>query len=297
MHKNHSPLPTFFISHGGGPWPWLKQEMPFFDKLEAALTDMPRQIGRTPAAVLMVSGHWEEDIFTVQSNPHPPMLYDYGGFPDFTYRIRYDAPGPPELAHRVHGLIEKAGLAAALDAERGFDHGTFVPMSVIYPKADVPVLQVSLKRGFDPMEHIALGKALAPLRDEDVLIIGSGLSYHNLRAFNAQAAEPSRAFDDWLNRTIVEANAHERIEALAAWSSAPAARIAHPMEDHLIPLMVAVGAAGDDAAVRVYHQDDLLGGISVSSFRFGAAAGDDTACHPSTAEAALTTLTSQGVPS
>ena len=276
MRSTSPRLPTYFISHGGGPWPWLKQEMPFFDELEASLLDMPRQIGRTPAAVLMVSGHWEEAVFTVQSNPHPTMIYDYGGFPDFTYRIRYDAPGAPELARRIHGLIEKAGLPVGLAAERGFDHGAFVPMSVIYPVADVPVVQVSLKRGFDPAEHVALGKALAPLRHEDVLIIGSGLSYHNLSAFNAQAAEPSRAFDDWLNRTIVEADPDERITALENWLSAPAARAAHPVEDHLIPLMVVAGAAGDDIGVRIYHQDDLLGGLSVSSFAFGAVADRGT---------------------
>ncbi len=275
MSKNMSRLPTYFICHGGGPWPWLKQEMPFFDKLEAALADMPRQIGRTPAAVLMVSGHWEENAFTVQSSPQPPMVYDYGGFPDFTYKIRYDAPGAPELAQHVMELIEAAGLPGALDARRGFDHGMFVPMSVIYPKADVPVVQVSLQRGYDAATHIALGKALAPLRDEDVLIVGSGLSYHNLRAFNAKAAEPSRTFDTWLNQTVIDATPRERKEGLINWSAAPAARIAHPTEDHLIPLMVAVGAAGDDAGVRVYHQDDLMGGLSVSGFRFGAASGDD----------------------
>lgn len=268
------PLPTFFISHGGGPWPWLKQDMPFFDKLEASLVDMPRQIERTPAAVVMVSGHWVEKAFTVQANPHPPMIYDYGGFPDFTYRIRYDAPGAPALALRIHNLIGQAGLPVAIDPQRGFDHGTFVPMSVIYPEADVPVIQVSLKRDFDPITHIALGRALAPLRHSNVLIIGSGLSYHNLGAFNALAAAPSRAFDDWLNHTIVEADPDDRISALVSWSSAPSARAAHPVEDHLMPLMVAVGAAGDDAGIRVYNQNDLLGGLSVSSFAFGAITGE-----------------------
>jgi aromatic ring-opening dioxygenase catalytic subunit (LigB family) len=267
-------LPTYFISHGGGPWPWMKKEMgSAYAQLEAALADMPRQIGRRPDAILMVSAHWEAPDFTVMGNPKPPMIYDYGGFPEHTYQVHYDAPGSPELARRVQGLIEAAGLPASLDAERGFDHGMFSPMAAIYPKADVPVVQLSLKRGLDPAEHLALGRALAPLRNENVLIVGSGLSYHNLRNFGPQAHEPSKAFDDWLAATVDAAPA-QRVERLLDWSQAPAARIAHPREEHLIPLMVAVGAAEQDAGQRIYHEDDFMGGIAVSSYRFGAAAGD-----------------------
>jgi aromatic ring-opening dioxygenase catalytic subunit (LigB family) len=267
-------LPTYFISHGGGPWPWMKKEMGnAYAQLEAALADMPRQIGRRPDAILMVSAHWEAPAFTVMGNPKPPMIYDYGGFPEHTYHVHYDAPGSPELARRVQGLIEAAGLPASLDAERGFDHGMFSPMAAIYPNADVPVVQLSLKRGLDPAEHLALGRALAPLRNENVLIVGSGLSYHNLRNFGPQAREPSKAFDDWLAATV-DAAPPQRIERLLDWSSAPAARIAHPREEHLIPLMVAVGAAEQDAGKRIYHEDTFMGGIAVSSYRFGAAAGD-----------------------
>ncbi|RZI91741.1 MAG: dioxygenase, partial [Variovorax sp.] len=143
-----SRLPTYFISHGGGPWPWMKKEMgPTYDKLQAALADMPRQIGRTPKAILMVSAHWEAPAFTVQASAKPSMIYDYGGFPAHTYSVHYDAPGSPELAQRVQQLIEAAGLPAALDAERGFDHGAFSPMAAIYPAADVPMVQLSLRRG------------------------------------------------------------------------------------------------------------------------------------------------------
>jgi len=267
-----STLPTYFISHGGGPWPWMKAEMgDRYARLEAALADMPRQIGRRPDAILMVSAHWEESAFTVMANPRPPMVYDYGGFPEHTYQVRYDAPGSPDLARRVQGLIEAAGLPARLDAERGFDHGAFSPMAAIYPKADVPMVQLSLRRGLDPAEHIALGRALAPLRDENVLIIGSGLSYHNLRQFGPQARDVSKAFDDWLGDAVLEAPAR-RVERLLDWDSAPAARIAHPREEHLIPLMVAVGAAEGEGGERVYHEDAFMGGIAVSSFRFGRAA-------------------------
>jgi aromatic ring-opening dioxygenase catalytic subunit (LigB family) len=267
-------LPTYFISHGGGPWPWMKKEMGnAYAQLEAALADMPRQIGRRPDTILMISAHWEAPAFTVMGNPKPPMIYDYGGFPEHTYHVHYDAPGSPELARRVQGLIEAAGLPASLDAERGFDHGMFSPMAAIYPQADVPVVQLSLRRGLDPAEHLALGRALAPLRDENVLIVGSGLSYHNLRNFGPQAHEPSKAFDDWLAATVDAAPA-QRVERLLDWSQAPAARIAHPREEHLIPLMVAVGAAEQDAGKRIYHEDAFMGGIAVSSYRFGAAAGD-----------------------
>jgi len=266
-------FPTYFISHGGGPWPWMKKEMgPTYNKLEASLADMPRQIGRTPRAILMVSAHWEAPAFTVMSNPKPSMIYDYGGFPAHTYQVHYDAPGAPDVALRVQALIEAAGLPAQVDAERGFDHGTFSPMAAIYPKADVPVLQLSLRNGLDPAEHMALGRALAPLRHEGVLIIGSGLSYHNLRNFGPQARDVSTAFDDWLHQTVVQAAPQQRIDGLLAWESAPAARIAHPREEHLIPLMVAVGASGDEAGQRIYHEDAFMGGIAVSSFRFGAAA-------------------------
>ncbi|WP_076997632.1 class III extradiol ring-cleavage dioxygenase [Variovorax sp. KK3] len=267
-------LPVYFISHGGGPWPWMKEQSGRnYAKLEAALADMPRQIGRTPDAILMISAHWEEPAFTVMGNPKPPMIYDYGGFPEHTYHVHYDAPGSPALAQRVQGLIAAAGLPAAIDPERGFDHGTFSPMVAIYPKAEVPTVQLSLKRGLDPAEHVALGRALAPLRDENVLIVGSGLSYHNLRNFGPQARDVSKAFDDWLGESV-EAAPAQRVERLLAWSQAPAARMAHPREEHLIPLMVAAGAAGDEKGVRIYHEDAFMGGISVSNYRFGPAAGD-----------------------
>ncbi len=263
-------LPTYFISHGGGPWPWMKEQLGgAYDRLEASLARMPADIGETPRAVLMVSAHWEAPEFTVQTSPAPGMLYDYGGFPDFTYRITYPAPGSPEVAARVGKLLRANGVAVREDAERGFDHGMFAPMAVIYPKADVPVLQLSLKRGLDPETHLALGRALAPLRDEGVLIVGSGLSYHNLRAFGPAAREPSAAFDGWLDGTLAIADAAQRSRTLAQWDRAPAARLAHPREEHLLPLMVALGAAEGEAATRAYHERDFFGGITVSSYRFG----------------------------
>ena len=265
-------LPVFFVSHGGGPWPWMKEQAGgAYDRLEASLRQMPAQIGVTPRAVLMISAHWEEPGFTVMSHPHPPMIYDYTGFPEHTYRIQYGAPGDPALAESVRGLLRAAGIEARLDATRGFDHGMYAPLAVVYPAADVPVVQLSLKQGFDPKEHIALGRALAPLREDAILIIGSGLSYHNLRAFGPAGKAPSAAFDQWLQKTLLDTTPSERAAGLVDWQAAPAARQAHPREEHLLPLMVAVGAAQDDAARCGYHEDAFSGGITVSSFIFGGA--------------------------
>lgn len=240
-----------------------------YDHLKAALENMPRQLGATPEVVLVISGHWEESEFTVMSGSSLPMIYDYSGFLEHTYRIQYAAPGSPQTAHRARSLLEDAGFQARLDEQRGFDHGTFAPLAVIYPDADIPVLQLSLKHGYEPKDHIAVGRALAPLRDEGVLIIGSGLSYHKLRDFGPKAKEPSALFDRWLQETLVEVGPAERASRLLNWEEAPAALRAHPQGDHLLPLMVAVGAAGNDKATRVCHEDGFFGGISVSSYRFG----------------------------
>lgn len=199
------------------------------------------------------------------------MIYDYSGFPEHTYRVKYKAPGSPPVAARVLDLLSEAGFKARADDARGFDHGTFVPLAAAYPRADVPVLQLSINRNYDPETHLAVGRAIAPLRREGVLIVASGLSYHNLRQFGAQAQTPSRQFDDWLTETVCESHSETRSEKLKNWSRAPSARIAHPREDHLIPLMVAVGAAETETGARIYHEDAFFGGISVSSYRFGAA--------------------------
>jgi aromatic ring-opening dioxygenase catalytic subunit (LigB family) len=263
-------LPTYFISHGGGPWTHMKEQLGNrYDALDTFLKRIPQEIGGLPKAVLVVSGHWEEQAFTVTSSPNPPMIYDYSGFPAHTYEIRYDAPGAPAIAARVHQLLGEALLPAHLDAERGYDHGTFVPLYAMYPQADVPVIQLSIHKAYDPAAHIAAGRALAPLRNEGVLIIGSGLSYHNLRQMGPAARVPSQAFDDWLQQTLIALTPPERLQRLLEWERAPAARQAHPREDHLIPLMVALGAAEHEPAHLVHHEDAFFGGVVVSSFRFG----------------------------
>jgi aromatic ring-opening dioxygenase catalytic subunit (LigB family) len=244
-----------------------------YDRLETALQQMPQLVGAAPKAVLMVSAHWEAPEFTVMAHPNPPMIYDYFGFPDYTYHIQYAAPGAPQLAQQVLALLEDAGIAGRLDPLRGFDHGMYAPMAVIYPEADVPTLQLSLKRGLAPLEHLAVGRALAPLRDQGVLIVGSGLSYHNLRVFGPAAKDASAAFDAWLQHMLVATAPKQRTAALTDWEAAPAARQAHPREEHLLPLMVAVGAAEGEVATRVYHEDNFAGGVTVSSFMFGGVPG------------------------
>lgn len=268
---NTHRLPTYYLSHGGGPWPYM--DGPFrahFTQLEASLKAIPAELGRRPRAVLMISGHWEAERFTAMSSARPPMVYDYGGFPAHTYEISYPAPGEPALAARVQALIEAAGLPAAQDAQRGFDHGAFTTLFPMYPEAEVPVVQLSMQQHYDPETHLALGRALAPLRDEGILIIGSGLSYHNLRAFGPGAKTVSAQFDAWLQQALLRATPAQRSELLRHWNEAPMARQAHPREDHLIPLMVAVGAAEDEAGVCIYHEPDFMGGVTASSFRFGA---------------------------
>jgi aromatic ring-opening dioxygenase catalytic subunit (LigB family) len=266
-----SKLPVYFLSHGGGPWPWIDGEYrSIYQVLEKSLKQLPREVGQKPKAILMISGHWEDSIFKVMSSPKPSMIYDYGGFPPHTYQIKYEAPGSPELAKKVQSLISTAtGFEVELDATRGFDHGCYTPLYVAYPGADVPVVQLSLRSDYDPKAHLAIGRALASLRSEGVLIIGSGLSYHNLRAFGPKAAQPSREFDAWLQETVVNKKLSERSERLIQWESAPSARFCHPQEDHLVPLMVAVGAAENESGVLCYHETDFFGGLTVSSFRFG----------------------------
>ncbi len=265
-------LPTYFISHGGGPWPYL--DGPFrraFDVLEQSLVAIRQELREQPKAVLMISSHWEEDGFAVSSGATPGMVYDYYGFPEHTYHIRYAAPGAPELAARVKQLLDAGGVNARLDPERGYDHGTFSIMKPMYPEEAMPIVQLSIDRGYDPERHLQLGRLLAPLRDEGVLIIGSGLTYHNLREIRGggQGRIASHAFDAWLQDTM-SSPPDVRSERLRQWADAPMARAAHPQEDHLIPLMSIVGAAEEETSATVYHQSDLFGGITASSFRLGA---------------------------
>jgi len=261
-------LPAIYIPHGGGPWPFVDlgpKEM--WSPLDRYLRSMIDRLPERPKELLIVSAHWEEKAVTLMNGERPPMLYDYYGFPEEAYRLSWPAPGAPALATKARALLDGAGFATAFDPTRGFDHGTFVPMMLAVPNADIPTLQVSLLQGLDPMQHLALGKALAPLRDEGVLLIGSGSSYHNMRGFGSQRAiEPSRRFDAWLAETAVAPPA-ERAKRLVRWADAPGARDCHPREEHLLPLHVVAGAAEDEVGVVPFHFDMM--GARASAVQFG----------------------------
>jgi aromatic ring-opening dioxygenase catalytic subunit (LigB family) len=173
-------------------------------------------------------------------------------------------PGAPALAAQVCDLLKKNGITVRQDKERGFDHGVFIPFKLIFPEADIPVVQLSLKHGLDPAEHLAVGKAIAPLRNDNILIVGSGMSYHNLRRLFRGHDPDAAIFDEWLTAAVTSS---ERDKFLTAWKSAPAAHEAHPREEHLLPLMVAAGAAAGEAVTQAYH--DSVNGIAISGYRFG----------------------------
>jgi aromatic ring-opening dioxygenase catalytic subunit (LigB family) len=227
-------------------------------------------VGTTPRAILAVTGHWETDDLRVTAGANPQLIYDYSGFPESTYHLKYPAPGSPSLAAEVAALLRTAGFPTTEDAERGFDHGVFVPFLVAFPEARIPVVELSVRRDLDPAAHIAIGRALAPLREDGVLILATGMSYHNLRGLfstDPRGAAASDAFDGWLRAAVCDTDPAERDRRLIAWDTAPAARQCHPQEEHLLPLMVAAGAAGGDAARHVYA--DRVFGKALSGFRFG----------------------------
>lgn len=237
-----------------------------FDKLGSYFDGLLAGLPERPKAILMVSAHWEESKATVSVAQHPPMLFDYYGFPPHTYQLSYPAAGSPELAQQVRSLLAEAGIETGTDDQRGFDHGVFVPMLKIDPQASLPLLMLSLRHDLDPAHHLAIGEALAPLRDQGVLIIGSGSSFHNLRTYFNGVPEAAGQFDDWLTATAEDPNGRE--EKLKTWESAPAARACHPREEHLLPLMVAAGAAQGEPGQRVFH--DIIGGKAMSGYAFGA---------------------------
>jgi aromatic ring-opening dioxygenase catalytic subunit (LigB family) len=264
-------LPTLFIPHGAGPcffMEWTRGPADTWDRTAAWLKSLVAGLPERPKAILMISGHWEEPVFTVGSSEQPPMLFDYYGFPEHTYRLAFDAPGSPQLANRVRELLGAAGLPTAADAERGYDHGVFVPMLLATPEADIPVVQLSLKAGLDPAEHLAAGRALAPLRDEGVLIVGSGMSWHNMRGFSPAFTGRSQVFDAWLETAM--ADPARRDEAIRHWDTAPYAREAHPREEHLAPLFVAAGAAEGEPG-RLAFRDTAMD-VVISGYAFGAGA-------------------------
>lgn len=236
-----------FLSHGGGPMPLLGD--PGHKALVDYLTEMGKTL-RTPSAILVISAHWEESIPTITSAANPSLIYDYYGFPAESYQIQYPCPGEPKLAGQIHQALTAAGIEAQLDDTRGFDHGVFVPLKLIYPNAEIPCVQLSLVNSLNPDSHLAIGKALQALDYDNLLVIGSGFSFHNMRAFfsanTPEVQAKNQAFEDWLKESCCnpEISETERAQRLSHWEQAPHARFCHPREEHLLPLHLCYGMAG-----------------------------------------------------
>jgi 4,5-DOPA dioxygenase extradiol len=253
-----------YFSHGGGPLPILGD--PGHQAMVEFMAWLPKRL-RTPEAVLVVSAHWEESAPTLIGAEAPPLFYDYYGFPKEAYELTYRAPGAPALAERIAGLLLGHGIASRIDDQRGFDHGLFIPLKLMYPKAAIPCSQLSLVSGLDPAAHLALGEALRDLKQENVLVIGSGFSFHNLRAFDWRGGkapdEANEAFQDWLIQTCAGSLSRaERMRRLAHWEAAPSARYCHPREEHLLPLHVCAGLA--EGPGETIFDDYIMGKRSVA---------------------------------
>jgi aromatic ring-opening dioxygenase catalytic subunit (LigB family) len=264
-------LPTLFVPHGGGPCFFMDPDGgpsdPMWQPMERYLAGLIDSLPERPRAILLVSGHWEESEIALHTGAHPELLFDYYGFPEHTYHLRWGAPGAPDVARRAASLLRGAGFVTREENARGWDHGVFIPMKVAVPGADIPLVQMSLRADLDPADHIAIGRALAPLRDEGVLVVGSGMSFHNLRVRGPAAIEPSAEWDAALTDAVTDRDPVRRAKRVADWRTLPHAQFAHPREEHLLPLMIALGAGGDGEAVRD-HASTVLG-WAVSGYRFG----------------------------
>jgi len=261
-----------YFAHGGGPLPLMG------DSSHAELIRFLSGYADTldkPDAIIVISAHWEEAEIAITAAAAPPLLFDYYGFPPETYEYQYPAPGHPQLAARVHDLLGKAGIESRLDVERGFDHGVFVPLLLMYPAADIPFIQISLSSSLAAAVHVNIGKALAALKKENLLVLGSGFSFHNVQVMMSKTDSETdkaidsrnQAFEDWLvetcgGKTLSEA---EREQRLVHWQEAPYARYCHPREEHLLPLQVCYGM-GQSAAAKVFKISG--GGILTSAYQW-----------------------------
>ncbi len=251
---------ALYISHGGGPLPLLgdSQHVEMVENLKLLAKKIKK-----PSAILLVSAHWEQKVATITAAPHPPLIYDYYGFPQESYSIQYPCSGEPSLAQNISDLLSKANIESSLDEARGFDHGLFVPLKIMYPEADIPCVQLSLLKGLDPKSHIELGRALANIEYENLLMIGSGFSFHNMRAFFALESEESQSknesFEAWLIESASDKNLteEERTKRLIEWEQAPNARFCHPREEHLLPLHVCYGFT--QSACTEYFELNIIG--------------------------------------
>jgi aromatic ring-opening dioxygenase catalytic subunit (LigB family) len=250
---------VLFLSHGGGPMPLLGDEG--HAEMVSCLKNIAKKL-KKPSAILVISAHWEEEVASITSAAAPSLIYDYTGFPAESYKIKYPCVGESELARQIAQVLEGNDIAARLDSQRGFDHGLFVPLKILYPEADIPCVQLSLVKTLDPAQHIQIGRALQGLNYNNLLIVGSGFSFHNMRAFFEPETSESKmmnaSFESWLldicsNRQI---NEEERARQLIEWEGAPYARFCHPREEHLLPLHICYGIA--EAACSEFFELSIL---------------------------------------
>lgn len=219
-----------------------------------------------PEAIVVISAHWEEPVVAITASAHPPMIYDYSGFPPSAYELEYPAPGHPQLAGRIHHLLGSAGIESRLDLERGFDHGMYIPLMLMYPQATIPCIQISLSTSLDAAYHVRLGQALAGLKQEKILFAGSGFSFHNMAALRRKTGgsvdQKNQMFEQWLAQTCSDPglDLSEREQRLIDWDKAPHARYCHPREEHLLPLQVCFGIGGGPA--KTVFQQAVLGFIT-----------------------------------
>ena len=254
---------VLYIPHGGGPLPLLDEAG--HQNLNRFLRGFRDGIDK-PDAIVIVSAHWEESVVSITASPKPTLFFDYYGFPPETYEYQYAAPGQTELAERIHSLLGRAGIESRLDPDRGLDHGVFIPLLLMYPDADIPCLQISLSQSMDAAFHIRLGRALADLKQDNLLVLGSGYSFHNMRALMTKnddsIDEKNQAFEAWLAQTCSDASLSEaeREQRLVNWVEAPHARYCHPREEHLLPLQVCYGIGG--GAAKTAFQESVKGFIT-----------------------------------
>lgn len=261
-------FPSVFVNHGGGPLPLLGQQ----PDIVAQFKDVTKTwLSTKPNAIVVFSAHWESDPIQITSSIKPTMLYDYSGFPAETYKYQYPAPGSPELAHKIQTLLDENGLKSELNEKRGYDHGVFIPLMCMYPDANIPVVAVSLHASLSAKISIEIGKALAPLCDDNILLLGSGYTYHNMEGFfhpSSATYAASTAFNGWLKDTIMSDNAVERLGKLEHWEKAPGARQCHPREEHLLPLLTIVATASTKNPEIIYESASGNGNYAISSYIF-----------------------------
>ena len=258
--KTYSHPTVLYLSHGAGPMPLLGDDG--HKEMVENLNIIAAKIAK-PSAIIVISAHWEEVCPTITQGANPSLIYDYYGFPKQAYEIQYSASGDPDLARTAYSLLSDNGIESILDDERGFDHGLFVPLKIMYPAADVPCIQLSLVDSLNPREHIKIGEALSGLDYENLLVIGSGFSFHNMKAFKTptttETQSMNESFEQWLIDTCSnpKLGENERTHRLVNWGNAPSARFCHPREEHLLPLHVCYGVA--KRACREFFDLNILG--------------------------------------